>query len=114
MKNHIEEYFMDKGEDSRLLTKQLFEADEKDVDIKTDLTDKQIVLINKLKFNNELLKKKGLNPVFDMFIYNYLRLLISKDRKSRGEFVNVNRQAENPEQQLQNLSNLNNVFKAKK
>lgn len=89
--NPIEEYFADKESSKEVLTsKELFRANKEDVDIKTDLTWKEIVLVNKLKYNDMILKQAGLNPVFSVFLDEYLRLKISLDRKSRGEFVSMN------------------------
>lgn len=114
MSNHIEEYFAKiEGSKEAFHSRELFKADINDVDLKTDLGIKEIVLINKLLYNDELLSKKGLISPFKSFIYKYLRLKISLDRKSRAEFVNVNKTDKTEEATglLSNLSNITNVRK---
>ena len=113
-KNHIEEYFSNK-ESNRdvLVSKELFKAERKDVDIRTDLKDKEIVLVNKLIFNNFLLRKYKVFPVFDEFINEYMRLKISLDRKSRGEFVTMNR-GDKTQDLLSGMSDFSNIMQSKK
>jgi len=97
--NPIEEYFKDTG--SQVLKKsEVFEADDENVDIKTDLTEQQIVLVNTLHENDLFLMERGLKPVFKSYYDKYLRLLVSKNRESRKEFVEVNKskKEELPEQ----------------
>lgn len=114
MPNHIEEYFAKhEGSKEAFHSRELFKADQENVDIKTDLSIQEIVLINKLLYNNLLLVQKGLKPVYNNFIYQYLRLKISLDRKSRGEFVSVNR-GDKVEETTALLSNLSNISNTKK
>lgn len=88
--NPIEEYFKDTG--SQILKKsEVFEADEDNIDIKTDLTEEQINIVNTLHENDLFLKSRGLKPVFKTYYEKHLRLLVSKNRKSREEFVEVNK-----------------------
>lgn len=87
--NVIEEYFKDTGAHT-LKKNELFDAGD-DIDIKTDLTHEQITLINTLHENDLFLAEKGLKPVFNSYYEKHMRLLISKERKSRGEFVDVER-----------------------
>jgi hypothetical protein len=115
MSNHIEEYFADATNGKEVLTsKELFKANPEDVDIKTDISIQEIVLINKLLFNNEILKEAGLKPVYKNFLNSYMRLKISLDRKSRGEFVDMNRSNQKPEDVLSTMSNVSNIMGAKK
>jgi hypothetical protein len=115
MSNHIEEYFADASQSKEVLTsKELFRADRDNVDIKTDLSIQEIVLVNKLIFNNALLKDAGLIPVYQEFINSYLRLKISLDRKSRGEFVDMNRGQQKTEDILDTMSKVSNITGAKK
>jgi len=67
----------------RELIKEVFNVD--NIDIRSDLNDKEIILIAQLKvyadvFNDGLVKS---------FITNYLRAKLSKKRKSRSELVDV-------------------------
>lgn len=115
MTNHIEEYFAESNQSKEVLTsKELFKALPEDVDIKTDLSIQEIVLINKLKFNNLLLKQAGLSEVYKDFLNNYLRLKISLDRKSRAEFVDMNRAKTNTDDILDVTSKISNITGAKK
>ena len=114
MSNHIEEYFTEvEKNSSNIASKQLFSGDEEDIDFKTDLTDQDIRDINTLFVNDNYLIKKGLKPVFKNYYQKFMRLVISKERKSRQEFVNLNKQetSEDVINQMSNLSNLTGVRK---
>lgn len=114
MSNHIEEYFAKvEGSKEQFHSRELFKAERENVDLRTDLIWREISLINVLFFNNELLRKSKLKPIYTDFLNQYLRLKISLDRKSRSEFVSVNR-TDNSEQATNLLSNLSNINGAKK
>lgn len=102
--NPIEEYYKDQGHQD-LKKNELFEAEDEDIDLKTDLETNRIVLINTLHENDLFLMQRGLKPVFKSYYEKHMRLLISKERKSRSEFVEV-RKSEKPDNQLENLNNL--------
>jgi|SRR6056297_522957 len=87
--NPIEEYFKDRVSSDELKRSDLFSADDDDIDLKTELSEKRIVLINTLHETDIFLLKRGLKPVFKSYYEKQLRLLISKDRQSRKEFVDV-------------------------
>jgi hypothetical protein len=112
--DNIDEYFTKiEGSKEAFHSRELFKAERVDVDIKTDLSIEEIVLINKLIFNNELLAKKGLKPVYTNFLYNYMRLKISLDRKSRQEFVAVNK-SDKTDDMLKGMSDLSNITGVRK
>lgn len=112
--DNIDEYFTKiEGTKEAFHSRELFKASREDVDIKTDLSIEEIVLINKLIFNNALLLRKKLKPIYTDFLYNYMRLKISLDRKSRGEFVAINK-ADKTDEAVGLLSNLSNITGAKK
>ncbi|MFW6130766.1 MAG: hypothetical protein ACOC56_06225 [Atribacterota bacterium] len=112
--DHIDEYFKDiEGSKEAIQSRELFKADNNDIDLKTDLTNEEISHISILKFNDEFLKSKGIKPVFMNFFYNYMRLKVSKDRQSRGEFVKMNRK-DDSEDILSSASNLKNLMDSKK
>lgn len=114
LSNHIEEYFTKtEGTAEARHSRELFQADKSNVDIKTDLTIQEIILINKLMWNDDLLRRYKLKPVFSFFVDEYLRLKISLDRKSRSEFVSINR-ADRTEEATKLLSNLSNIGNVKK
>lgn len=89
--DHISEYFANQEAVSNRLSRDLFQASDKDVEIKTELNHDEIKIISTLKFNDEYLAGKGLKPFFMKYYNNYMRLMISKDRKSRQEFVEMNK-----------------------
>lgn len=115
MSDNIEEYFAKiDGTKEAQHARELLNAD-KNVDLKTDLTSQEIVYINVLKYNNEFLKQKGLKPVFDTFLNNYMRLKYSQERKSRDEFVRIN----NPQQSqtdniLNTMANVDSIIQSRK
>lgn len=112
--DNIDEYFNKiEGTKEAFHSRQLFEAKREDVDIKTDLTWEEITLINTLLFNNRLLIAKGLNPFYTEYLYNYMRLKISLDRKSRGEFVMVNK-TDKTDDMLKGMSDLSNITGVRK
>lgn len=114
MSNHIEEYFTKiEGTKEAFHARELFKATRDDVDIKTHLGDEEIALITKIKWFDDLLKRKKLVPIYTDFLYNYMRLKISKDRLSRTEFVNINK-TNNPEDAINLMSNLSNITGTKK
>lgn len=114
MSNHIEEYFAQSPQSKEVLTsKELFRADPENTDIKTDLSYQEIILINKLMFNDSLLKSKGLEPIYKDFINRYLRLKISLDRKSRSEFVDMNRGQTKTDDVLNTLDKVKNITATK-
>ena len=86
----IEEYFNDVEEDTQAKAgKQVFSADDEDVDIKTELNDVEIYNITALKMYDKILEDYGIGSIFDKFYNNYFRLKISRNRQSRGEFVKI-------------------------
>ena len=111
--DNIDEYFVKiEGSKEAFHSRELFKA-EKDVDLKTDLGAQEINYINTLMFNDVLLMSKGLKPVFKGFITKYMRLRFSLERKSRGEFVNINK-SDKSEEAINLASNLSNITGAKK
>lgn len=113
MSNHIEEYFTQVESDSKnIASKQLFSGDEEDIDFKTDLTEQDIKNINTLFMNDNYLKSIGLKQIFKKYYEKYMRLVISKNRKSRQEFVNLNKN-ENTEDVIDQMSNLSNLTGAR-
>jgi hypothetical protein len=112
--NHVSEYFnaVEQNQQTRS-SKELFSAEDEDIDLKTDIDHNEIRNIATLHVNDMYLKSIGLKPVFNKYHHKFMRLVISKDRKSRQEFVNLNKQ-DNTEDAIANLSNLSNLTGAKK
>lgn len=108
--NHIEEYVKENIKDDNF--KDLFEATSENVDLRTDLSSDELVIINKVKINNLFLLDKIGFDIYSSFVESYLRLKISYDRKSRSEFVDINRK-DRFEQNLQRFGNFQNLTKVK-
>lgn len=112
--DHIDEYFKNiEGSREAIQSRELFTADNDDIDLKTDLNNEEISHIAILKFNDSFLESKGIKPVFMNFFHDYMRLKVSKDRQSRGEFVKMNRK-DDSEDVLSSASNLKNLMDSKK
>lgn len=111
LNNPIQEYFDNQNNEATF--KDLFEATKENVDLRTDLTIQEIVIINKLKTNDTFIEEKLNFKLFDGFVNDYLRLKISLDRRSRGEFVDINRK-ERFEQNLRRMNDFSNVLEVKK
>lgn len=110
--NHIEEYFLKNDNNTTAIaSKELFKGD--NIELRTDLKDEEIILINTMMFNNELLKEVGCEEVFKSFITNFMRLKVSKDRKSRGEFVSINKQNDSADV-VSSMANIGNVMNSRK
>lgn len=115
MPDHIEEYFIQtEGSKQNIISRDLFKAEGSDIDLKTDLTNEEITILNTLFFNNEILRKRGLKPVYSNWIEKFMRLKVSKDRLSRNEFVSLNRVQEPAEEQLNKLGSFSNILQSKK
>jgi len=114
MSNHIEEYFQNTETGASRVSRELFNVgkDNTDIDFKTDLTLNEIKDITSLHFNDEYLVSIGLPAMYKPFYQKYMRLVISKDRKSRGEFVAINK-ADQSDDMIGKLSNLNSLTSSK-
>lgn len=110
--NHIEEYFLKNDNNSTAIaSKELFKDD--NIELRTELKDEEIILINGMMFNNTMLKECGCEEVFEPFITNFMRLKVSKDRKSRGEFVSINKQNDTNDV-ISSMGNIGNIMGARK
>lgn len=92
LSNPVEEYFKDEGsKDSRF--SELFKGNDEFIDQMTELDVNDIKLMLTLHENDRhLLSKYGLrSPVFASYMQKFMRLMVSKDRKSRGEYVDVHK-----------------------
>jgi len=79
--------FQSLNEDSSTNPKELF--DKENITTKTELSGEQVMIISRLKVLGEHLKKSYGIDYFNELIDNFLELQISKDRKSREEFVST-------------------------
>ena len=108
--NPLQEYV--KGHSWESTFQELFEAKEDNVDLRTDLMSEEIILINKIKMNNLFLLDKMKLDIYGEFLNSFMRLKFSLERKSRSEFVDVNRR-ERFDQDMQKLGNFSNIAKVK-
>ena len=100
--NHIDEYFTDTQLQEQNHYKELFSADEEtDLDLKTEVIDEEIKALATLHFNDKFLSQIGVGKIFGTYTNKFLRLKISKDRKSRGEYVDINKKSR---EEIQNES----------
>jgi hypothetical protein len=112
LSNPIEEYF-ESNCDKESTFQDLFEATPENVDLRTDATIQEIVILNKIKQNCLFLQDKIGSEIYQRFFNQYLRLKISKDRLSRVEFVDINRK-ERFEKDLQKFGNFKALADIKK
>lgn len=109
--NHIQAYFDKRDQtEKNISSKQLFNATKEDIDLKTDLKKEEIQVINNMLFVSGLIESKGLRSPFDNYLTKYMRLNVSLDRKSRGEFVNINKANNDLGEEADKLSNLKSLF----
>lgn len=108
--NHIKEYVDSIGNEEKFL--ELFEAKDDNVDLRTDLELPEIIVLNKLRTFIIFLKERDLDTMYTQFFTSYLRLKISNERKSRGEFVDIHRK-ERFEQNLKRYGDFKTLFESK-
>src|SRR6056297_2190665 len=109
--DHIEDYFAEnEGTKESINSRELFSAENDNV----DLNKNAIPILAVLKFNDEFLKSRGLEPIFSQWVNPYMRLRISKERKSRGEFVSINKAGQDENEFLEKTSNFKNILDSKK
>jgi hypothetical protein len=117
--NPIEEYFNNNTEKSTFI--DLFESQinnihsfDNNISLRSDLTIDEIILINIAILNSNLMFDKGMKfNIYDRFINQYMRLKVSLDRKSRQEFVNINKK-DNFENNLDKFNAIQHLQEVKK
>lgn len=67
--------------------KELFDIE--DIEGKTELTGEQVMIISRMKILGELYQTKYKLNYINKLVENFLTLQLSKDRKSRNEFVSA-------------------------
>ena len=86
--NPIDQYFSDKaGHVSKF--SELFKGNDDFIDQMTELSEEDIGDIGTLNLNDRYLARRGFRPAFADYTHKFMRLQVSKERKSRGEYVNV-------------------------
>lgn len=72
------------GDDSTVkASKTLLEADERNIRLRTDLSDEEIRLLSKIGYFHELVGIEGLNGI----VTEFMMLKVSRNRQSRKEFT---------------------------
>lgn len=92
--NPIEELYLNKNQDGQKvsISYELFNADEDNIDLRTEVNDKQIWALLTMKEDNRILQKHGLKPVYRRIIEKFSRLQVSRGRGGRKEFVEINKE----------------------
>ncbi len=85
--NRIQEFF---SKNEQGMGNELFRVDDTNTDIKTELNAEELRQVNTLYVNDKFLLEWGLKPVFGLYYNKFMRLMISFERKSRGEYVKIN------------------------
>lgn len=99
--NRIEEYF---SKTEINAGNELFRIDDKNSDLKSELSEEELRYITILKMDDDYLIKKGLYPIFGSYYFRFLRLKVSQSRKGRTEYVDIHKK-DNTDSTLQKLSN---------
>lgn len=115
MSEPIEEYFV-KSLDNKdvIASKELFNVNDTNVDIKTEVGEEELFILNNMIFFNKLLKQAHLKPVFHSYLIQHMRLKISLLRQGRKEFVDMNREKTKTDDILDVQSKISNITGAKK
>lgn len=101
LKNPVEEYVKEQRSESES-AQVLFKGDEKHIEQMTELNTGQIESANALLHNDLYLSEFGIGTIFTPYVKRFFKLQVSKERKSRGEYVNVHK-AELEQQRLEGL-----------
>lgn len=91
----------------------LFQTNKEEVDLKSDVIFPEDVYISVLKSNDSFLESKGLKPVYSFYLENLLRVRFSMDRKSRSEYVDINKK-DTMSDGLQKLGSIQNLTEVRK
>lgn len=102
----IEEQFSSGDE----ISKDLF--NEGDITLKSDLNDKEVILVTQLFIENKLIKDILDFDLYGEFIHEFKRHKVSRNRGSRLEFVDVNRR-DNFDNNLNKFANLKSLTEVK-
>lgn len=85
-----------------------------DIDLKTDLNSKEMVLITCLESENELIKEDLPDfNLYSIYLNHFKRFKVSLDRKSRIELVQ-SIQHDTTDRTINKLSNLNSLTESRK
>lgn len=103
----IDRFVMDLGMNDDKKDDEIFSAGKtkNDIELRTDLTAKQRVLIQGIMENDEILYKCGISKIYDHFLQKFMRLSVSLDRQSRKEYSTANR-PDNSMETIRTASNL--------
>lgn len=102
--NHIEEYFADTGNKESESAQVLFKGRDDHIEQMTELNTVQIESANALLHNDQYLAEFGIQQIFTPYVKRFFKLQVSKERKSRGEYVQVHKAELEREQLLSGVS----------
>lgn len=107
--NHIEEYLQSNTGDNAF--RDLFEGKPDNIDLRTEVNENEVTIINRIFISNEFLNENGVPDIYNKFLNNYMRLKVSFNRGSRQEFVDINKKDrfENNLNKFNNFANLSKV-----
>jgi hypothetical protein len=100
----VDELFNAETSNPNDVVKEIFSI--KEPKARTELSASEISIISRLYYLSKLIKSDALKSILDEFII----LRISKDRKSRGEFVQSFQMADSMNKQAGIMSNIANAF----
>lgn len=106
MPNHVQEFF---SQTEREVGSELFRINDSNSDLKSELSEEEIRLIDVLKSNDDHLEELGIGAVFTIYYKNFLRLKVSLQRKGRGEYVDVHKK-DNSDTTISRFSNLKTIL----
>jgi|SRR6056297_517791 len=100
--NPIDEYFANQEGAKENISDKLFDATDDNIKQKTELNDKEIGYASQMYLIDKYLENKGIKPIFSSYLLELFKLKVSKDRKSRQEFVTVNSMKEDEPMDMKN------------
>lgn len=105
----IQAYFTQLNTDAKMnASSEIFNSKDDQLDFRTEVSEQEIAKIVSMRRNDTELAEYGIKPVYKDIIRNFERLRISKERKSRSEFVNINK-SDNTDQVLSRIGDASNI-----
>lgn len=95
------------------ISQELFLSSPTDLLLKTDVVYPEDVLISSLRFNDDFLNNRLGFRVYDSYLKDLLMIRFSLDRKSRSEFVTVNKK-DFVDDNLAKLGSIKNLTEVRK
>ena len=96
LSNPIEQFFRSEGNKISKYS-ELFKGNDDFIDQMTELSHDEVRGCMVLLTNDEFLRAQKIRPIYGGIVQKFMRLQVSKDRKSRGEYVSVHKGEEERE-----------------